>query len=188
MLRLAKEAAPATPAANLGNVFYSTDGSLYFQDENGLVIPVASPKVALTADLAVTTSTTLANSTGLSFSVLSGVYYDFEFGVVWRTATATTGLKLGLTTPTFTVFAATVNGQVAADGAAAEWTGALSTSGDSSALSGAEATNTDYIAYIRGMILPSANGTLQVQHAAEVAAAGNVTVRQGSFGRLSRIR
>jgi hypothetical protein len=188
VLKLQKENAPTTPAANFGNMYYGTDGLLVWQDENGLIIPVASAKVGLTADLAVTTSTTLANSTGLSFSVLSGVYYDFEFGVVWRTATATTGIKLGLTTPTFTVFSAMVNGNVAADGTAAEWTGSLTTSGDSSSLSGAEATNTDYIAFVRGMILPSANGTLQLQHAAEVAAAGNVTVRQGSFGRLSRIR
>jgi hypothetical protein len=78
-----------------------------------------------------------------------------------------------------------VNGNVAADGTSAEWTGSLTTSGDSTSLSGAEATATTYVAFIRGVILPSAGGSLQVQHAAEVGAAGNVVVKQGSYGILT---
>jgi hypothetical protein len=155
-----------------------------FIDENGVVSRMMQNSLKITGDLSATTSTTLANTTGLVFAVVNGTYYHFRFFVLWQTATATTGIKIGITTPTFTVYSATVRMPVAADGTGAEWTGALTTSGDSVIGSGAESTNTTYPAIIDGIILPSANGNVQVQHAAEVAAAGNVTVKAGSSGMM----
>lgn len=145
----------------------------------------AGRTVLLTADLAATTSTTLADTTGLSFSVLTGLYYRFFFQILFTSATATTGIKIGLTTPTFTIFTGTVRIPIAADGTAGETQGWLTTSGDSVSGSDVPATGTVYSARIDGLIIPSADGTLQVQHAAEAAAAGNVIVKQGSNGWLS---
>lgn len=147
----------------------------------------AGNTVKLTADLSATTSTTLANSTGLSFAVLSGSYYWFRFIVLFTSATATTGLKLGATTPTTTIYSARVQVPSAADGTDSEVVGWLSSSGDSVIGTGVETTGVVYAARVEGIIIPSADGTLQVQHAAEVGSAGNVVVKQGSAGWLSLI-
>ena len=136
----------------------------------------------LTADETGATTATLAN-TSLNFAVTSGVYYAFRFYVLWRTTLATVGLKLGLTTPTFTVFGAQVRIMILATGTASELQGSIIASGGSVSGTDAAATNTDYIAVIEGVILPSATGTLMVQYAAETTGA-TVTMRNGSAGEL----
>ena len=186
--RLTKGVTPSTPAANYGDLHYnSTLSPARFArlGDDGVVYPLENPTVKLTADLAGTTSTTLADTTGLVFPVVASTYYFIKFGVIWTTASATTtGIKIGATTPTFTIYAGRVSGHVAADGTAADFEGALTTSGDSVALASAEAIGTAYLAMVELMILPSANGNVQIQHAAEAAAAGAVVVKQGSFGIL----
>ena len=133
----------------------------------------------LTADQA-STATALTNTTGLSFAVTSGLTYRFAAVVVYRTAVLTTGIRLGATTPAFTVYSAnvTING-IAVDGTGAAFHGALTTSGDSVVSPSVAAINTDYVATITGVLVPSANGTFQLQHASEVAATV-ATVRAGS--------
>lgn len=142
--------------------------------------------VKLGSDLAATTSTTLANSTGLSFTLASGFYYRFWFGIIFTSATATTGIKIGLTFPSG-IFAANVRIPCAADGTDAFVDGTIITSGDSVIGTGVETTSTRYLVTIEGIIVTGAAGALQVQHAAEVGAAGNVIVGQGSMGQLSLI-
>ena len=164
------------------------DGTKFLKDDGTWAVPPGGggggpSQVKLTADLAASTSTTLTNTTGLSFPVTSGVYYHFKFGVLFRSAATTTGLKLGMTFPAVTRFGATIMTPIAADGAGGQFQGWITTSGDSVIGTGVQAANTDYFAIIEGMILASANGTLQVQHASEVASSG-VTIRQGSFGQL----
>lgn len=105
---------------------------------------------------------------------------------MFRSAATTTGLRLGLTTPTFTTFSAGVQMPIVADGAAASWFGTIISSGDSVVSPSVEAINTDYIAVVEGLIVPSANGTLQLQHATEVNASG-VTIRQPSCGFLTTL-
>lgn len=135
--------------------------------------------VKRTSDLAASTSTTLADTTGLSFSVSSGTLYRFEARIVYRSAATTTGLKLGATIPAATVYSASASIPTAADGASAMWHGWLTSSGDAVTGSGVQAANTDYVALVWGILQPSANGTFQLQHASEVAGSG-VTVRAGS--------
>lgn len=137
--------------------------------------------VKLTADLTASTSTTLANATGLSLAVTAGTYYSFDFVVLFRAAATTTGLRLGLTCPAFTVYSARVEIPVAADGTSGDLQGWLTTSGDSVLGTGVQAITTTYAATIRGLILPSASGTIQVQYASEVSGSG-VTIKQGSHG------
>ena len=142
--------------------------------------------VKLTADLAAYSVATLVNLAGLAFAVASGVYYRFVFNVVHQQAATTTGLRLGLTFPAATIFAAharvshgvTVN----ADGTDIMFEGPITTSGDSVLGTGVQAAATNYISTIEGFILPSAAGNIQVQYAPEVAAA--MTVKQGSHGLL----
>jgi hypothetical protein len=167
---------------NGANGLNGADGA---QGIQGIQGPPGEPPslVKLTADLAASTSTTVTNTVGLSFALTAGVYYEFRFLVVFRSAATTTGIRLGMTAPAFNVFSAKVKIPIAADGAGGELQGWLTTSGDTVFGTGVQAINTDYLAEIIGVILPSANGTLQVTHATEVAASG-VTVRQGSLGLL----
>jgi hypothetical protein len=142
-------------------------------------IPGLPDLVKLTADQTFNSTTTLANVNGLSFAVTSGQYYRFSCYLTVQSDTATSGLKIGLTTPTFTIFSATGRTLVAADGVSSEYQGAITSSGDSVAATDVPATATDYLYEVVGNLLPSATGTLQVQ-AAEDVAAGNVKVRNGS--------
>ena len=128
-------------------------------------------------------SATLANVTGLSFAVTSGVYYHFRFLLLVRSNTATVGVKFSCTVPAFTTFGATGRGIIAADGVGAEFQGAVTTSGDAIVPTAVPAINTDYVSVLEGVLLPSANGTLQVQAATETGTT-IVTVRQGSCGVL----
>lgn len=127
------------------------------------------------------TTVILADISGLSFAVLDGTYYAFRFLIPFRSVATTTGLVLALTIPSVTTFTATARIPVTADGTGGERQGWITSSGDEVVGEGVEATGTDYLAIIEGMILPSADGTLQAQFRSEVNTSA-VTVRQGACG------
>lgn len=129
------------------------------------------------------TSATPTNVTDLSFAVSAGVAYYFRFAVIFRSPTATVGIQLGLTFPAATVFSARACIPIAADGAGCEIQGALTSSGDMVIGTAVPVINTDYTAIVDGVIVPTANGTLQLRAATETGV-GPVTVRQGSCGLL----
>lgn len=131
-------------------------------------------------------SATPANVTSLSFSVTSGVYYHFKFVCLVRSDTATVGVRATVTIPAVTRFGATMRTIIAADGAGAEFQGAITASADAVVPTAVPAINTDYILIVEGCILPSANGTLQLQAATETGTTV-VTVRQGSVGILTTV-
>jgi hypothetical protein len=136
--------------------------------------------VSLAADRPVTTTTTLVNTTGLSFAVTAGSLYRFMAMVVFRSGTSTIGLKLGATVPAFTVYGASVLVPIANDGTAAAFHGWLTSSGDSVVGTAVAAINTDFVATVHGMLVPSASGTVQVQHASDATGSAGITVRRGS--------
>ena len=72
---------------------------------------------------------------------------------------------------------------IAADGAGGEFQGAISSSGDAVVPTAVPAINTDYLAIVEGLLLPSADGTLQLRARTETGTT-IVTVRQGSIGML----
>lgn len=144
--------------------------------------------VKLTSDLSSATVTTMADATGLTLAVLNGQYYRFRFLVLAQTAATTTGVKLSVTIPTVTRFAATVTGLVstAADGTANIFFGHITSSDDAVTATGIPAATTDHLHIVEGVIVPSADGNVQLRMASEVAASG-ITVRQGSMGELVRL-
>jgi hypothetical protein len=158
-----------------------TDGAAGAQGPQGIQGPAGSggpTVVRLNADHAPFTTTSMVNVTGLSFPVVSGTLYRFQFDVIFRTAATTTGIGLGLTTPTATAVGATVRIPIAS-GAGGEFQGSITASGGSVVSTAVVAANTDYLAQVVGVILPSANGTVQLQARTEIAAS-NVTIRNGS--------
>lgn len=144
--------------------------------------PFLTTKVTSDQNLA---SADLANIVGLSFSVKAGVYYMFKFLVVWQSTATTESIELGVTTPTFTRYVAGVEIIGGTAGASATWDDVLQTSGDSTTATTAnQGPDLDLIAEVRGIIVPSADGVLQVQAASEFAAGNTATVRSGSCGIL----
>lgn len=129
------------------------------------------------------TDGTLINVTNCSFSLTSGVYYKFQFLITFRSSVATVGLKIGLTFPGITRFSCTAQIPIAAAGAGGTLQGYITASGGAVTGTAVAAINTDYLAVVDGLILPSANGTLQLQFAAETTGA-TVTCRQGTCGVL----
>lgn len=139
--------------------------------------------VHLTANETGKTDATLVN-TGLSFAVTSSTYYSFRFYIVYRSTVGTVGLKLGLTYPAATIFAAAVKiHDFGAAGAGNMWSEGLNFSGDATSSTAAFFTGTNLPAVIEGVLLPSADGTLMVQYAAETTGA-TVTMMQASTGEL----
>jgi hypothetical protein len=133
----------------------------------------------------------LANVTGLAFSVTANTTYKFDFDVLFRATlngSTTCGLKVGLTFPAATIVSATAQIPVAADGTAAMFSGWITSSGDAVTGTGVQAKDVDYVAKVYGVIRPSADGTLQVQAAAELTSTiAGIVVRQNSAGTLTTI-
>jgi len=137
------------------------------------------------ADQNMTTST-LANVTDLSFPVASGQDYMFKFYIPFTSGTTvTTGFALGVTCPALTGYIAygvSIYG-FAADGAASNWFGLGTSSGDKVMSTAQIAASSLMWATVEGVMSnASASGTLQLQAATEVAA--TTVVRRGAYGEM----
>jgi hypothetical protein len=127
------------------------------------------------------TANTIADVTGLSFPVVSGTRYWFEFWIRYTAAATGTGSRWSINGPSFTDLAydseyalttttKTFNvAQIAYNlPAASNATSPQSTGGN--------------LAWITGFILPSANGDVVARFASEVASSA-ITAKAGSFVR-----
>lgn len=154
--------------------------------QRGIQVNASAPVIAYTkktADQSIA-DTTLVNITSLSFSVTSGRYYKFSFDVVGNTSDTNDGLKVTLTTPTFTVFDATVRIPTGdTDDTTSLFRGNIAASGETVSATTFSANGVSSTCRVEGTILPSANGTLQVQ-AANTAGTGPLLIKQGSCGLL----
>lgn len=130
------------------------------------------------------TSVTLADLSDLSWSVSNGEVYAFRAILIFRSAGLGVGLVAGLTCPAG-VISARVSIPVAADGTAGALDGWITASGDSVSGTGVQATATDYLATIDGILQPTADGTLQLQWATSGAGTA-VNVRAGSWLQVVR--
>lgn len=122
-----------------------------------------------------------ASATSLSFAVLPGSTYKFKFTVIYTSAATNTGLRLGLTYPTATAASAMANISSGVDGTGAFFQGVLNSSGDSVvAAATPQAAPAVMLAYVEGIIVPSAAGDVQLTAASELAGT-NVIILAGSF-------
>lgn len=139
--------------------------------------------VRLAADLPAVTATALADAAGLSFALTAGRFYSFEFWIRFRSAATTTGAQFAINAPanTYLVYRVETSLTAAAAGAPTFRTARAVNVGTASA--SVDAANADMLCRITGMCNPSANGTLIVRQATEVAGSG-ITVKAGSCGVL----
>jgi hypothetical protein len=119
---------------------------------------------------------TLADVTGLSFSVTSGVTTNFSCQVIYTAAATTTGSRWSINGPATSLLAyrseyARLATAVTTDNLVAYNTPAASNT--------TSAATTGNVARIEGMLTPSANGTVIVRFASEVAASA-ITAKAGS--------
>jgi len=140
-------------------------------------------KIKITSDLSQTSSTSLIDATGLSFNVTSGTYYHFKFIVIFRSSNTNNGITLSISHPGATIFSASAQIPVAGDGVGGEFQGTITASNDAVIGSGVQTTNTDYVAVVEGLILPSTTGTLKLRYASELGSA-NIIIKQASFGTM----
>ncbi|MEO8149673.1 MAG: hypothetical protein ABI723_18690 [Bacteroidia bacterium] len=119
---------------------------------------------------------TIANVTGLSFAVTAGVTYRFHATILYTAAATTTGSRWSISGPATTLLAynsrypnssvgETVYYQVAYDQPAAANTVSPFTTGN--------------IAQIEGIVVPSANGTVTIRFASEIASSA-IVAKAGS--------
>ena len=125
-------------------------------------------------------STTVADVTGLSYAVTAGVTYKYKFYVLYTSAAIGTGLKLGVNYPAATVASANARIAYAGDGGNSYYEGSLTSATDSVTATAVAATGTVYVAYVEGVLVPSANGTLQLRAGSETNGT-NVTIQTNSF-------
>lgn len=135
----------------------------------------------ITADTS-NAAATAANVTGGTLSLPVVGTYEFEWLIRYGTAASTTGIRFALTGPTFSTmnFVAeiwTTATTMSAAEASAYATLVGATSGPGAAFR---------TALIRGWIVTTATGTLQLQIASS-AAASAVTVKAGSLGKVCRL-
>jgi hypothetical protein len=140
------------------------------QGEQGIQGPAGGAGVtARTSTMIVTTTTAALPLNGLSLPVSTGVAYRFDFGIAFATGVSTTGIKLGLTYPAASTFAAAVRIPIAAGGVGGEFQGWITSSGAFVTGTGVQTAQARYYAQINGMILPVSTGTVQVTYGTEVA-------------------
>jgi hypothetical protein len=121
---------------------------------------------------------TIASVTGLSFPVVSGQRYGFEFFIRYLAAATTTGSRFSVSGPTndelvyYSEYSLTAGSKTANTGLTAFDLPA--TSNTSSATTGGN------WAYIAGIVRPTANGDVIARFASEVANSA-ITVKAGSY-------
>jgi hypothetical protein len=140
-----------------------------------------------TADLTSASNVTLTNVPELQFSAVAGNSYYLEYTIRFRSGTATTGFAVTLATSGTAVgtIAAQVNMPIAADGAAALYTGSIATLGDLVIGTAVETINTDYICNIKGVFECTTSGVILPQFRSEINAT-TVTFRKGSISLIRK--
>lgn len=120
---------------------------------------------------------TIADVTGLSFSVTAGETYHFEFFIPYTSAATTTGSRWSISGPgsptmlnytsQYTITATTLTSNYA-------------TAYDIPAASNASSLTAGNIAWLAGIIKPSANGTVIARFASEIANSA-ITAKAGAL-------
>jgi len=164
-----------------------TNGAMYYNSNLGKMrcyeggvwtncIATAENVVTLGADVVNNngTANTLADVTGLSFAVTSGVTYHFSTLINYTSAATTTGSRWSINGPAGTT-SYTSKYTLTATSETTNYASAYNTPSASNGTSLAAGN----IAVIEGIVTPSANGTVTVRFASEVASSA-ITAKAGS--------
>jgi hypothetical protein len=164
---------------------YTSYGAIKQAQFNGTNNPALNTLnlVVLAADVinANAVANTIASVTGLSFDVIAGQTYYFEFTINYTSAATTTGSRWSISGPTFTRLDFTSEYTLTATTKTLNNVGAY----DLPAASNATSLAAGNIVTIWGFITPSANGTVIARFASEVLSSA-ITAKAGSILRWVR--
>jgi hypothetical protein len=135
--------------------------------------------VVMQDDTATAISAGLVTTSGMTFALVSGNTYRFEFFIPFDSVASTVGLKLGLTFPAATMMSSRF---YIPNSNTAETMGDVS--GPGGFVVAATSSAARSLAYISGVIRPSADGNLALQHACEIATSGGPVIKGGANGIL----
>jgi spore maturation protein SpmB len=133
----------------------------------------------------------------MSFSVLAGQTYAYQFNIIWRAATSASALAVNVSVPGFVNYSGTalINLQAGGTGQAVTlssmWTGVLNSTAAriqaTTVVAPGAAVNQTAQAF--GTISVSTTGTLTLRLANNLTAASTsvVTIKAGTVGRVWRI-
>jgi len=140
------------------------------------------------SDTAALTTTAMVTASGMTFAVVSGQVYSFEFNLSFQAATASTGLKVGLTFPAATLIAASAEIPQAAAGTDANFVGFITASAGTVTATATPTAATTYQAMVYGTLLCSGSaGNLALTVGAEASTASGVIIKAGTHGFLFAI-
>lgn len=148
----------------------------------------AKGKVVLNADVINNngTANTIADVTGLSFPVMSGVTYRFRFFIVYTAAATTTGSRWSINGPATTFLHYQSRNDLTTT--AQTTTNGHSSYGLPAASNATSATTGSNIAMIEGTIRASANGTVIARFASEVASSAITAKALASYVEYEAIK
>lgn len=128
---------------------------------------------------------TIADITGLSVAVQAGQFYHFRAVVPFTSTLLTNGSRFSITgpaSPTSLVYRSSVP-----TGTAAQKLNEGLTAYDLPAAASTDSLLTGNLAIVEGIIKPSADGTLKVRFASELAAGNSITAKVGACLFLTRL-
>lgn len=142
--------------------------------------------VVKSADQSNNSNTTLADVTDMSWSVVAGGEYVFEFYLWHVSAATTTGLVVSMNGPTIGagVLLYMYHGITSVTGT---FHGGSAVYEQVQVNTGTPSTTVPFMSTVHGYLLNGATGgTLQLRMRSEISAS-NATIKQGSWGRLVRL-
>lgn len=135
-------------------------------------------RTVLGGDVANSALDTLADVTGLSFPVSSGITYKFRFFILFTTVAATTGSRWTINGPATTLLRYRAEWSSAALGPRFTIDGRSTYDSPATANSSSSGGNNE--AVIEGIVTPSAGGTVIARFASEISGSA-VTAKAGSY-------
>lgn len=121
---------------------------------------------------------TIADVTGLSFSVTAGTTYKFRFVIIYTAAATTTGARFSINGPATTILHYRSENSLTAT--SRTFNDGLSSYNLPAASNASSAATGSNIAVIEGVITPSASGTVIARFASEVASSA-IVVKAKSY-------
>lgn len=123
-----------------------------------------------------TTANTIANITGLSFPVVSGTTYRFSFVIPYTSAATTTGSRFSINGPTNTSLSYHSRYPAASN----SWSVNFASAYDLPAFTNVSSMLLGNLAFIDGVITPSADGIVIARFASEIASSA-ITAKAGAY-------
>lgn len=153
--------------------------------------PAVPTVVLATSDTTNNSAATRIDMAGLGLTLAANKLYRFEFFILYSTDTTTTGIAVGFTGPTKSLFSAQVEmGGFAGGGTDSRWAGQIVNyeggTRSEHISTGAVAINEKYLLRMEGLIRTTASGTLMPRFRSEVEGS-TVSIYTDSVGYLSTL-